>query len=338
MCNGSNSSKLGKLEDPERRLESVWKRATELCQSSSLKKFLRKQGKLSSLCVNQGLAIAELEFHNPNHVSRAEKSWKLIASSLQLVVGCNVEIRINLAVTDPVTKCEKVRKISFSLFSCSRRLQLKSRASTKSGSDSEVSQYASEKPMMSDRPILNYCSDHAFERPHNCSYGREVVRAFRNSEGNILSTGATSSCGSLRDDTSLNPAYGVDSSKGEGRDCECQIFSIQEPDYQPNCFPRVLRPQKKVHLSDSAKMNSVSNQEENKLALSIPGMSSFEKPLVSNDSYVFCCSNDEDRLRENSEVLCWRTPTFPLKKAWQLTHQRRRSHWVDWVLPCSTAK
>ncbi|KAK6276005.1 hypothetical protein POUND7_005714 [Theobroma cacao] len=338
MCNGNNSSKLGKLEDPERRLESVWKRATELCQSSSLKKFLRKQGKLSSLCVNQGLAIAELEFHNPNHVSRAEKSWKLIASSLQLVVGCNVEIRINLAVTDPVTKCEKVRKISFSLFSCSRRLQLKSRASTKSGSDSEVSQYASEKPMMSDRPILNYCSDHVFERPHNCSYGREVVRAFRNSEGNILSTGATSSCGSLRDDTSLNPAYGVDSSKGEGRDCECQIFPIQEPDYQPNCFPGVLRPQKKVHLSDSAKMNSVSNQEENKLALSIPGMSSFEKPLVSNDSYVFCCSNDEDRLRENSEVLCWRTPTFPLKKAWQLTHQRRRSHWVDWVLPCSTAK
>ncbi|XWS47850.1 hypothetical protein CRYUN_Cryun13aG0020600 [Craigia yunnanensis] len=295
MCNGNNSSKLGKHDDSERRLESIWKRATELCQSSSLKKFLRNQGKLSSLCVNQGMAIAELEFRHPNHVSRAEKSWKHIASSFQLIVGCNVEIRINLSVTDPVSKCAKVRKPSFSLFSCSRRLHLKSRSFTKSGSDSEVSQYASEKPMISDRPILACYSDNGFEIPHNCSHGREVVRAFRNSEGNILSTGATPSCGSLRDDTSLTPAYGVDSSKGEGRDCECQILSVQEPGYQPNCFPRALMPQKKVHLSDSAKMISVSNQEENKLALSFPGVSSFEKPICSNDSYVFCSSDNEDR-------------------------------------------
>ncbi|XVF11629.1 hypothetical protein REPUB_Repub08aG0043700 [Reevesia pubescens] len=284
------------------------------------------------------LAIAALEFRHPYHVSRAEKSWKHIASSLQLIVGCNVEIRINLSVTDPVSKSTKVRKPSFSLFSCSRRLHLKPRSSTKCGSDSEVSQYASEKPMISNRHILTYYSNHGFEIPHNCSHGREVVAAFRNSEGNILSTGATPSCRSLRDDTSLTPAYGVDSSKGEGRDCECQIPSVQEPDYQPNCFPRALRPQKKVHLSDSAKMMSVSNQEENKLALSIPGVSSLEKPLYSNDSYVFYCSDNEERMRENSEVLCWRTPTFPLKKAWQLAHQRRRSQLVDWVLPCSTAK
>ncbi|XVF54604.1 hypothetical protein PTKIN_Ptkin05aG0195000 [Pterospermum kingtungense] len=332
MCNGNNSSKSAKDEDPERRLEYVWKRATELCQSSSLKKFLRKQGKLSSLCVNQGLAIAELEFCHPNYVSRAEKSWKHIASSLQLIVGRNVEIRINLSITDPLSKCAKVRKPSFSLFSCSRRLHLKSRASTKSGTDSEASPYAS------DNPMITYYSDHGFEIPHNCSCGREVVTAFRNSEGNILSTGATPSCGSLREDTTLTPAYGVDFSKSEGRDCECQILSVEEPSYQPNCFPITLRPQKKVHLSDNAKMISVSNREENKLALSIPGVSSSERPPCSNDSYVFYCSDNEDRLRENSEVLCWRTPTFPLKKAWQLSHQRRRSQLANWVLPCSTSK
>ncbi|OMO52826.1 hypothetical protein CCACVL1_29067 [Corchorus capsularis] len=359
ICNGNTSSKLGKQEESERRLESIWKRATELCQSSSLKKFLRKKGRLSSLSVNQGLAIAELEFCHPSHVSKAEKSWKLIASTLQLIVGCNVEIRINLSVTDQVSKGAKLRKPSFSLFSCSRRFQMKSRSSTKSGSDSEVSQYASEKPMISDRSFLTYYSDHGFEIPHNCSHGREAVRAFRNSEGNILSTGATPSCGSLRDDTSLTPAYGVDSSKGEGRDCECQIISVQEPDYQPHCFPRSLRPQKKDHLTDSVKMASVASQEENKLALSIPapGMLPFGNPLGSSDSYVLCCSNDENTSRENSEVLCWRTPTFPKKLillpllftgltykyndkllAWQLSHQRRRSHLVDWVLPCSTAK
>ncbi|XVE54560.1 hypothetical protein DITRI_Ditri03aG0091300 [Diplodiscus trichospermus] len=246
MCNGNSSSKLGNHEDPERRLEYIWKRATELCQSSSLKKFLRKQGKLSSLCVNQGLAIAELEFRHPNHVSRAEKSWKHIASSLQLIMGCNVEIQINLSVTDTLTKCAKVRKPSFSLFSCSRRLHLTSRSSAKSGSDSEVSQHASEKPMISDRHVLTYYSDHGFEILHNCSHGREVVRAFKNSEGNILSVGATPSCGSLQDDTSLTPSYGVDSSKGEGRDCQCQILSVQEPAYQQNCFPGALRPQSKI--------------------------------------------------------------------------------------------
>ncbi|XWS60334.1 hypothetical protein CRYUN_Cryun07bG0026900 [Craigia yunnanensis] len=317
MCNGNNFSKLGKQDDSQRRLESIWKRATELCQSSSLKKFLRNHGKLSSLCVNQGLAIAELEFCHPNHVSRAEKTWKHIASSLQLIVGCNVEIRINLSVTDPVSKCAKVRKPSFSLSSCLRRLHLKSKSSTKSGSDSKVSQYASEKPMISDRPILAYYSDHGFEIPYNCSHGREVVRAFRNSEGNILSTGATPSCGSLRDATSLTPAYGVDSSKGEGRDCECQILSVQERDYQPNCFPRTSRPRKKVHLSDSAKMISMSNQEENKLALSFPGMSSFENPLC--------------QLREKSEVHCW-TPTFPLKKVMTLTLSRIKR--VGLVMQC----
>lgn len=149
--------------------------------------------------------------------------------------------------------------------------------------------------MISDRHILPYYSDHGFDIPHNCSHGREVVRSFRNSEGNILSAGATRSCRSLQDDTSLTPAFGVESSKGEGRDCECQILSVQEPNYQPSYFPRSLRPQKKVHLSNSAKMSSVSNQEENKLALSFSGVSSFEKPLCSNDSYFLYCSGNEDR-------------------------------------------
>ncbi|KAL4342133.1 hypothetical protein GQ457_08G037210 [Hibiscus cannabinus] len=336
MCNGINSSKLAERDGSVRSLESIWNKATELCQSGSLKKFLRKQGKLSSLQFNQGLAVAELEFCHPNHVSRAEKSWKHIASSLQLILGSNVEIRIKLLVPDQLSKGAKVRKPSFSLFSCSRRLHLKSSSSTKSGSDSEVSQYALEKPIISDRhrPILTCYSDHGFEIPHSCSHGSEVVRAFRNSEGNILSTGATPSCGSLRDDMSQTPVYINDSSKGEGRDCGCQNHSVQEPDYQPNCFPRALRPQKKVHLSESAKMISMSNQDENKVALSIPG-------VCSNDPYFFYSSDNEDRLRENSEVLCWRTPTFPLKKAWQLTcnrRSRRLPHIADWVLPCSIAK
>ncbi|KAE8736293.1 AAA-type ATPase family protein isoform 10 [Hibiscus syriacus] len=174
MCNGIKSSKLAKWDESERSLESIWNKATELCQSGSLKKFLRKRGKLSSLHFNQALAIAELEFCHPNH-----------------------------------------------------------------------------------------------------------------------------------------------------------NHSIQEPDYQSNCFPIALRSQKKVHLSNTAKTISATSQEENKLALSISG-------VCSNDPYVFYSSDNKDRLRENSEVLCWRTPTIPLKKAWPLTYNhrsRRLPHIADWVLP-----
>ncbi|XLT13544.1 hypothetical protein HN51_059234 [Arachis hypogaea] len=55
------SYRLGLQEDQKRTLDSIWYKATEICQSSRLKAFLRKQGKLSSLCVNQGnrLVLAE---------------------------------------------------------------------------------------------------------------------------------------------------------------------------------------------------------------------------------------------------------------------------------------
>lgn len=56
-CDDYVSHKLGKHEDCKGTLESIWKKTTDLCQSNSLKNFLRKQGKLSSLCVNQGTLI-----------------------------------------------------------------------------------------------------------------------------------------------------------------------------------------------------------------------------------------------------------------------------------------
>lgn len=51
-------SKLHKVQGEHKAtLDSIWKRATELCQSNSLGKFLRKRGKLSSLHVNQGTSL-----------------------------------------------------------------------------------------------------------------------------------------------------------------------------------------------------------------------------------------------------------------------------------------
>ncbi|XP_050257322.1 protein STICHEL-like 2 isoform X3 [Quercus robur] len=283
-CDDYKSNKLGIQEDCKGTLESIWKKTSDLCQSNSLKNFLRKQGKLSSLCVNQGIAVAELEFHHPNDTSKAEKSWKEIASSLQFILGCNVEIRINPASYDSDPKYAKVRKPSFSLFSCSRRTQRKCQTSTEHGSDSDQFDYTSEKTMIRDRAILTSSSDGGSHMPHNCCHKTEVVRTLRNSEGNALSTGTAPTCRSLQNDMPKMSMLGVDSSMEEGSNCGSQVLFVQDPEDQPNCFLRTLRLQKKLRSSDSSQIVCSGIENENTLALSIPRKSSVETCTASDDN------------------------------------------------------
>ncbi|KAG2263248.1 hypothetical protein Bca52824_070327 [Brassica carinata] len=111
-------------------VETVWKTVTELCCSDSLKRFLWKRGRLTSLTIDKGssVAIAELEFYTPQHVTRAEKSWKMIADSFQSVLGCNVEIRMNLVISacSPPKSGRAAGRLFSGLFSCSRRMLHKS--------------------------------------------------------------------------------------------------------------------------------------------------------------------------------------------------------------------
>ncbi|EOA15996.1 hypothetical protein CARUB_v10004116mg [Capsella rubella] len=118
-------------------VETVWKTVTDLCCSDSLKSFLLKRGRLTSLTVDKGVAIAELEFYAPQHVARAEKSWKLIADSFQSVLGCNVEIRMNLVMSacSPPRSAKAAASLFFGLFSCSRRMLHKSYLATRTESD-----------------------------------------------------------------------------------------------------------------------------------------------------------------------------------------------------------
>ncbi|KAJ6375440.1 hypothetical protein OIU77_000427 [Salix suchowensis] len=235
-CEDSKLERLQVQGDCKVTLDSIWKRASELCNSNSLRSFLRKQGKLSSLHFNKGLAVAELEFHHPNYASKAEKSWKFIASSLQTVLGCNVEIRINLVLCAPVSKCGKLRRLSFNLFGCSRRTHYKSHPPVEGGSDSDCSDHISEKPMIREKAISACPSDCGSQAPHNCYHRMEAGE-------------------SNRQDT---------------------IFSSQEAEDQPNCFPKRLRLPKKVRSSDATKVVRIDNHQENKLALSIPGKESIE--------------------------------------------------------------
>ncbi|XP_038684559.1 protein STICHEL-like 2 isoform X2 [Tripterygium wilfordii] len=317
--------KLGLQENCKVTLELIWKRATELCQSNSLKNFLRKQGKLSSVCVSQGMAIIELEFHRPHYVSRAEKSWKVIASSLQSILGCNVEIQINLALC-PDLKCSNVKKPIFSFLSCSRRMPQKLRLNTQHGSESDISDYASGKPMITERSILSCSSDVGCQMHHGLCHGMESTKALRNSEGNLLSTGRILFRKSPQQDTQKSHRNEVDSQKEQGSSLECP-----ETEDQPNCFPRILRLRK--NSSDTSQMICMGNQQQNELALSI----------CDPDPYIFCPSSNncidnskEHGLEENA--LCWRTPAIPLNKALQPTNQPQRSSLIHRVLSCGAGR
>lgn len=241
-----------------------------------------------------GLAVAELEFHHPDYVSKAEKSWKQIASLLQFILGCNIEIRINLAHSASDSKNMKARKPSFRLFSCSRGMQWKSQSSLERGSNSDLSEYTTENRMIRERPILTSASNGGSEMPHNYYHRGEVIRTLRNSEGNALSTGTASSHRSLENDMRNTPVLGVAPSREERSNHGSQVLSIHESKDQPNCFPRTIRLQKKLHSSDSSQMICSDIKNENKLALSIPGTSSFETYISAHDPNVFCSSSRDD--------------------------------------------
>lgn len=298
-CDANKSHKQGVHEGCQGTLDSIWKKVTELCQSDSFKKFLRNRGRLSSLSVNQGLAVAELEFRHPGYVSRAEKSWKLIASSLQSILGSNVEIRINLAPCASTSKGARVCKqlLSFFSYTCCRKQRSKS--NTEHRTDSQFSDYTFEKSMIRDRPLIT-CSPYCgCQISHNCYDRMEMVNALRNSEGNVLSIGTSSSRRSIEDDGLKTPGNGGDSSKEELNNCQYHIISIEEPENVQDCFPKTFRLSKKFHHSDAYQITRASNRLENKLALSIP------KKTSGKQAYI--CANDPCISRGSSEnygIIC----------------------------------
>nr|CAB3479811.1 unnamed protein product [Digitaria exilis] len=96
----SSKNKVGSLDmnlgDPD-VLETIWMKALENCSSHPLQTLLRKDGKLSSLYTSQGVAVAELQFCHPEDVPTSESFWKPLCASLQNLLRCNVDIRINLS-------------------------------------------------------------------------------------------------------------------------------------------------------------------------------------------------------------------------------------------------
>ncbi|XP_057834268.2 protein STICHEL isoform X2 [Cryptomeria japonica] len=93
------------------KLDELWRRTIEECRSNTLRQ-LCTQGKLVSVSIGK---VVQLEFWNPDTKSLAERYVKSIASSVSLILGCNVEIRINLASLTAEIENTKSRKNSIEL-------------------------------------------------------------------------------------------------------------------------------------------------------------------------------------------------------------------------------
>ncbi|KAD7477264.1 hypothetical protein E3N88_00400 [Mikania micrantha] len=167
QCNQNNGCESEMLKDKE-ALELIWSRAMELCNSISLSYLLKRHGRLAFVCFHQGLAVVELKFHHPDYASKADKSWKLIASALHVAMGCNVEIMICHS-DNP-----KIKKSSFRLFSCARGNKLRSNKNAIELSEN-----------------INAVSDGGSHDSNTCQKKEVAARILRNTDGNAFRTVTT---------------------------------------------------------------------------------------------------------------------------------------------------
>ncbi|KAL9663665.1 hypothetical protein QQ045_019056 [Rhodiola kirilowii] len=305
------------------RLELIWMRAIEMCQSNSLRSFLRKHGRLSSVCASQGVVVAKLEFCHGKHVTRAENAWKLIASSLQNTLGCNVEIQINLVAGSHVKRSGKLIKGCLKFLSCGRRAQQKSYSTTVHSSGQSISSdLTSEKAMIGDKPI------------ESCGSGYGTTTTIRNSQGNALRTEWLEPSEASYDDV---PIVGpVENTLNVPMDRPVDKSKVEEHGFQPKSFNKAVKLDNKFGMARNSHPYDLS---ENKPPLPVYKKASF---LVCGKDAAFICDgsdkmgeydNDEGS-RKNSKIHCWKTPSR-LKKAWHINRHQQELKRSMWVLPCT---
>ncbi|KAK1295123.1 hypothetical protein QJS10_CPA16g00314 [Acorus calamus] len=263
----------------------------KICPKDS---YLREDGFRSSSSVESlkhpipSLAIAEIEFCHPDHVSRAEKSWKLIASALQHVLGCNVEIRINLSSTSS-TKNVKVNN-SCSFWNCVGRQRTKTSSSTTDGTDVTSTACFSESALKKQPCGEVPQSDHG-SRFSPFVQSSEAV-TIRSIEGNALSTNAMMSNGTKQDELPTGSSVEYEYLKAEST--EGQDLGV-ESESHPGCFARAVKFPRRLFTSDTACC-----QPKNNLVIPVPKKASSETCFCTNKCFIFCSGSDVQGVCNNS--------------------------------------
>ncbi|XP_022929429.1 protein STICHEL [Cucurbita moschata] len=78
------------------KLDSIWVHCIERCHSKTLRQLMYAHGKLLSISESEGTLIAYVAFEDADIKSRAERFLSSITNSMEMVLRCNVEVRIIL--------------------------------------------------------------------------------------------------------------------------------------------------------------------------------------------------------------------------------------------------
>ncbi|PKA61285.1 hypothetical protein AXF42_Ash006182 [Apostasia shenzhenica] len=265
------------------KLEAIWRRAIRILQSGSLKGILEKEGNLSSLHIREGQALATIEFYNPDHVTKAEKSWKLIASSLQNVLGCHVDLRINLLSTCE-KKNSKVRKLSLTLLNCSGRRQELSESNI---TDENERQYLSRKESIDEIYPTDYGHKfspqikqlHANTMHDSSCFHAELVT------GNNIEEKAQSNRREIPAQFVQTARISMtESNSSKARD-EIPYISIEESEVPPSCFSKVLKLQRRLLSCNASHIICLKLRPHSKSDFYIPKKSAEKAHFLTYDSY-----------------------------------------------------
>lgn len=345
------------------KLDDIWKSTIEECPSSTLRKLLHTEGKLLSVSAAKGMAIAQLEFSHADHMSRAERSWKHIAKSLQQVLGCNVEVRFclqSLAAEADNIKCRK-GSIELPKLSASR---LKRRASmvSEEGMHQSLSTAIDSEQRIRGETIRKMPNTVHKEPPMPAQHFREGILATVNmAERNDQSIscydkqdGSRTSKNVIPDEQRLERAWSQEDEK-----CISGLEDIAEKEQKHS--QGANNPQNGVVSSGGTVMipfGVVLQQTEGKLASKAKTM---QKNLPNDVQKQHSARNDDphnlhsgsvnqnsfieeenQECRSGSEsgsILCWRLSKLDRHKArLQKRRQRRKSDLLMWVVPCANAK
>lgn len=219
-----------------------------------------------------GVAIAEVEFLHPDYVARAEKSWKLIGSSLQYVIDCNVQVRIQLAPSS-ARKNTKLKKPLFNILNCyGRRKEIPD--STTNDNETEASL---RRDISADASSSHHCQQfspfgHQLDtnsmNGSGAFHGKEAVTTRKMEEN-------TQSCGTME--------------LGEE---DAAPANVEESEIQPSCFSKTLKFKRRFLSSEVAQTICLRIQPHDKLELSFRRDAIFDKDVCTNMPYVFCSKSN----------------------------------------------
>ncbi|XP_042457750.1 protein STICHEL-like 2 isoform X2 [Zingiber officinale] len=302
-----------------KKFESIWRQVTQRCQSNSFKIFLQQEGCLSAVYVHQGVTVAEIEFYNPEHVSRAAKSQELIACALRHVLGRNLEVRIKF-VPKSIRKVAKTNKSTFSLLNCSGRKKELSLSTISDEGEIDTSEMIENSSKIysshHSRKFSPFASQSAGDQLANGVEMKEMISPTTDDNAHYAeSEAAADGQGKVQKDGKVE----ADPSGKLGEMSE--YVRVPKPEIQPNCFPRRLKFQRRFFSSNTAPTICLRIPQQNRSELSIPDNEASETYFCMYDPYTqnsssashFTCSSREENIASKDskvrpKLFCWKMP------------------------------